>query len=159
MNGKLQEAEKKYNEAITIHRQLGNNRSLGIMLGNMGDLLILRKKWTKAEDSLQQSIEICDAVFPIAGAVFRGSMGLVMAQKGHINEARRLLKEGEKVLRDKNTIELGKLLCKSALIEHQVNNRETAESFFREAQEVAKRMKVNEKSELGQRLTELKRLF
>jgi tetratricopeptide (TPR) repeat protein len=159
MNGKLQEAEKKYHEAIAIHRELGNTRSLGIMLGNMGDLMFLRDKFDEAEKSLKQGIEICDEIFPMAGGAFRGSLGMVLAKKGRTEEARRLLKEGEEILRGSNAIELGKLLCKRAQIEHLSKQHHEASLFFREAKKIARKMKVNSKSELGQSLKELKALL
>ncbi len=92
---------------------------------------------TGAETHFQQAIAICDEVWPVAAGVYRGSFALLRAQQGAFDEARSLLAGGEPQVRRANKMELGKLLCKKARVEHLAGDPAAAETALGEAESIA----------------------
>ncbi len=150
--GRLPEALEHFQQAIAIAREVGNRRGEGITLGNLGDLLFSQGDLLSAEAHLRDAIAIGDETWPAAAGAFRGSLALIRAQQGAFDEARALLDKGDPQVRGVNKVELGKLLCKKAQIEHLAGDSDVAASALAEAETIAAEMNVTADSELGQAL-------
>ena len=103
-------------QAIDSARETGDKRSKGIQLGNLGDILVQQNRLEEAENVFRKAIPICDEAYPFAAGAFRGSLALLLAQKGQRGEALELLKVGEVQLL-KLPAEYAKLLCKKGQIQ------------------------------------------
>jgi predicted ATPase/serine/threonine protein kinase/tetratricopeptide (TPR) repeat protein len=151
--GQTTEALTCYEQALAIARETGNRRTEGIVLGNLGDLRYDRGESHAADQYLQQAIEIGDEVFPADAACFRSTLALVRAENGAIDEARTLLEKGDSQLRGIEPIELAKLLCKRARVEHLAGETTAASAALAEAETIAAEVEAGADSELGQELT------
>jgi hypothetical protein len=87
-----------------------------------------------AETHLLQAIEICDETMPFGAGAFRGSLALIRAEQGALDEARTLLDRGEPQLRGVHLMELGKFLRKKAQIEDLAGDPAAAAAALAEAE-------------------------
>ena len=84
-----------FEQSIDVACEIGHVRNEGVHLGNLGDSHIHLGRWGEAEDYLVRAIEICRrSHLPAAGA-FMGSLAWVYTKQSKMNEAQKLLKEGE----------------------------------------------------------------
>jgi predicted ATPase/class 3 adenylate cyclase/Tfp pilus assembly protein PilF len=157
--GHLQEALEAYRGALEIMREMGLRKLVGINLGNLGDLLFEQGDLSGAETHLQQAIEICDPIRPAAAGAFRGSLALLRVQQGAIDEARALLDRGDTQLRGVHKLELGRLLCKRARVEHLAGAPATAAAALAEAEAIAVEIETSDRSDLGKALAEARALL
>ena len=146
--GLLDEAMETCRTALQIHRSLGNPVQECIAMGNLGDIHVDRDEFEEANLLLRDAIRIGDEVLPAAAGAFRGSLGLVLAIQGNFEEARSMLLRGETALRDGNTLELGKLLCKRARVEVLAGEQKEAKASVEEAQFLAERLEVGPEGNL-----------
>jgi predicted ATPase/class 3 adenylate cyclase/Flp pilus assembly protein TadD len=152
--GCIPEALEHYQQALEIASEVGNRRNEGVSLGNLGDLLFSQGDLPSAETRLREAIAISDEVFPLASGAFRGSLALLRAQQGTFDEARALLDKGEAQLRGVHKLELGKLLCKKARVEHLAGDPAAAAFALAEAEAIAVELGAGAGSELGVALVE-----
>ena len=97
---------------------------------------------------------IGDETWTVAGGAFRGSLALIRAQQGAFDEARALLHKGEPQVRGVWKLELGKLLCKKARVEHLADDPAAAASALAEAESIATELDASPDSEFGKLLAE-----
>ncbi len=142
-----------YNKALAVAREVGNTRSEGVTLGNLGDFLFSQGDLPGSDSHLRDAIKICDESYPIAAGAFRGSLALLCAQQGQIEEATILLAEGEPQIRGVYKMELAKFLCKKAQVAHLANDPDQAAVALEEAKDIAKELAVLPESQLGKALT------
>ena len=152
-------AREYFEQALAIHREIGNRRVEGIMLGNLGDLLLCAGQESLAQSHFEQAIVICDELFPVAAGSFRGGLALLVSAQGDFDQARRLLARGEEQLRGKYRLELGKLLCKRGTIEHSAGDLHTAHTALAEASDIAEALGAAPDSELGRAVTALQAML
>jgi tetratricopeptide (TPR) repeat protein len=152
--GNIPEALEHYSRALAIHREVGNRRFEGVALGNLGDLLSSQGDLQSAEASLRGAIAIGDETLPVAAGAFRGSLALIRAQQGALDEARELLEMGESQVRGVYQLELGKLLCKKARVEHLAGDPSASATALAEAESIADELKIGPESDLGQLIVE-----
>ena len=152
--GRIPEALAHYQQALAIHREVGDRRVEGMVLGNLGDLLFSQGDLLFAGTHLRDAIAISDEFWPLAAGAFRGSLALIRAQQGAFDEARALLDKGEPQVRGVHKLELGKLLCKKARVEHLAGDPDAAASALSEAEAIAAELGGDPESELGQALAE-----
>ena len=107
----LESAIEHLRQAIQLAENMGEQGILAHHLGNLGDALVHFGELDEAEHAFRQSILIGDEAFPIVAGAFRGSLALLLAQRGGLNEALQLLEEGEGLLRIFPE-EHAKFLCK-----------------------------------------------
>ncbi len=157
--GRIQEALEHYHQALPIHRDVGDHPGEGIALGNLGDLLFDQGDLGAAETHFQQAIAIIEELFPIAAGAFRGSLALIRAHQGDFDKARSLLGRGEPQLRGTHALELGKLLCKKARVEHLAGDSSAAAAALAEAETVAIEMGASLDSELTHTLAEARKIL
>jgi len=157
--GRTSEALEHYQQALAIAREMGDRRSEGVTLGNLGDLLFFQGDRLAAETHLLLAIEIGDETVPAAAGAYRGSLALIRAQQGAFDEARTLISQGEPQVRGVYRMELGKLLCKKAKIEHLAGDPAAAALALAEAQVIAEELGADPESELGAALTEARALL
>ena len=150
--GEYDKAIELYKQALTISRELEAKHSIGIQLGNLGDLFYLVNKWGKAKEHLKQSIQIFRSIkFPLGRSVFQASLALILAQEGHIDEALNLLSKDREVIKV-HRLEYGKYLCKEAMVFHIAQRFDEAEQNLDDAIETAKLLKVKSNSELAKHI-------
>jgi predicted ATPase/Flp pilus assembly protein TadD len=154
VEGRMDQARRHFERALVIHRECGDRGSQGIDLGNLGDLAYGEGDLPSAAHHLEQAIGICDEVIPAAAGAFRGSLSLICGRQGDITKARELLAKGEAALRDVNALELAKLLCKRAKIEHLAGDPAESEGAIAEAESIARQLDAGPDSELGQVLAD-----
>jgi len=147
-----------YQQALAVAREAGYLRGQGVALGNLGNILLSKGDLVSAEAHLQDAITISDQAIPHAAAAFRGSLAVLRATLGAFDEARALLAQAEPQLRAEQTtthekVELGKLLCKKARVEHLAGNPHVAASTLAEAETIAAELEAGIDSELGKAIT------
>ena len=150
--GHTSAALQHYHQALAVAREVGNRRSEGVTLGNLGDFLFEQGDLHTSEAHLRDAIALSDESYPLAAGAFRGSLALVRAMEGDLDEARWLLSQGEPQVRGVHRMELGKFLCKKAQVGVLANEAELAVKALSEADAIAVAMKVKPDSDLGQAL-------
>ena len=157
--GRILEAVEHTEAALAITRELGDRRSEGNNLGNLGDLLLEHGDWEAAGRSFEQAISIGDDTWPVMAGVFRGSLALVRARAGKIEESRALLARGEEQLRGVHFFELGKLLCKRGRIEYDCGQLGAAGRTLVEVENIASELGLGADSELDRAIGALRALI
>jgi len=157
--GRVLEAMEHTEAALAITRELGDRRSEGNNLGNLGDLLLEHGDWEGAGRSFEQAISIGDDTWPVMAGVFRGSLALVRARAGKLEEARSLLARGEEQLRGVHSFELGKLLCKRGRIEYDGGELGAAGRTLVEVERIASELGLGADSELDRAVGALRTLL
>ena len=102
---------------------------------------------------LLQAIEICDESTPFAGGSFRGSLALLYARQGNIEEVKIVLEVGEPLVAVYAS-EYGKFLCKKTKVYHLTKQTKEAEKALDHAQTIAIEINAAEDSELGKAIAE-----
>ena len=157
--GNIPEALEHYSQALAIHREVGNRRFEGVALGNLGDLLSSQGDLQSAEASLRGAIAIGDETLPVAAGAFRGSLSLIRAQQGALDEARELLEMGESQVRGVYQLELGKLLCKKARVEHLAGDPSASATALAEAESIDAELAAGPDSDLGRALADAREII
>jgi hypothetical protein len=103
-----------------------------------------------------EPVAVGDETWPAAAGAFRGSLALLRARQGAIDEARALLTRGEQQLRGVHALELGKLLCKRGEVERLAGDLDAARAARDEAASIAARIEAGPDSELGRALAALR---
>jgi tetratricopeptide (TPR) repeat protein len=152
----MDEATAHLEQALTIHRHVGNRRGEGVTLGNLADLLQRRGDLDGATKRLEQAIAICDSSFPAAAGSGRGRLAVIRAKAGDLELARALLNRGEEQLRNVHALETGKLLCRRGEVEYMAGALAHAMEALTEAESIAGQLEVGEESSLGQAISDLR---
>jgi tetratricopeptide (TPR) repeat protein len=152
--GDIPTAIEKTLQALSIARKIGDKRNAGIHVGNLGELFLDDGQLDEAEAAFREGISVCDTSLPPAAGAFRGSLGLLLAKQGQINEARDLLTTGEPQVAPMPD-EHGKFLCKKAQVLLIAGEPEAAMVSHDQAREVWAHLGLNERSDLGRALKEL----
>ena len=153
--GQYEEALKYIQQALRIAREVGNKIVEGINLGNLGDIFLILNRLEESKTHLLQAIDICDESTPFAGGSFRGSLALLYARQGNIEEAKRVLAVGEPLVAV-YALEYGKFLCNKAKVYHLGKRRKEAEKALEHAKAIATEINATEDSELGEAIAETK---
>ena len=95
-----------------------------------------------------------DETIPAAAGAFRGSLGLLLARQGQLDEAQVLFRAGEPQVRSVPS-EYAKFLCKKGHLCHMAGNRDGAMAALTQAREIATELKVTEESVVGRALVAL----
>jgi len=154
--GRAERALAHFQEALGIHRELGEQSYESLVLINLGDLLLEQGALDEAEQRLRAAIELGDQTWRVVAGAARGSLALIRAQRGDLDEARALLKRGEAQLRGRHAIELGKLLCKRGEIALRSAEPTVARAALSEAETIASEVGAGPDSELGQAIDALR---
>jgi predicted ATPase/serine/threonine protein kinase/Tfp pilus assembly protein PilF len=133
------EGRRHLETALAIHREVGSRRSEGIILGRIATTDLQNARLEEAGASFEAAIAIHREV---GNQRWEGTalvnLGSVYYNQGRIAEARDALARGEAVLRAvKALIEIPKVLCVRADLEHEVGNLSLARDLLREAEELA----------------------
>ena len=149
-------AQSRYEIALKIAKEVGNTRSEAICLGNLGALLSKKGELDRGSRMLTRAIQTQDKLQPSSAGAFRGSLALIRAKQGDIEEARGLLDKGEQQLRGVNQEELGLLLCSRGEVECIAGEMMQAEHALNEAEEICAQLKVRPESQLAQATNQLR---
>ena len=176
--GRVEEARRCYLEALTIHREFGDRRSQGVVLGNLGvlhnrmgrneesrayNLGTLRQmegQREEAREHYEAAIAILREVqVPRQEAIVLCSLGSLHDEEGRVEEARASFVESERLLREVDEIiELGNTLCTHGVMEWRLGETETARAKLREAEELAVRAEAGPESAFGSKVAEFRSL-
>ena len=141
--------------ALDIHREVGDRRSQGIHLGNLGDALYHLGRLDEAETALRGAIVVGDETSPHVAGAFRGSLALLLAHQAQLGEAWAQLKLGEAQV-EGYPEEYAKFLCKKGHICLSAGRPEEAIEALRRAQQIAAELSVGAQSQVGRSLEQLK---
>ena len=125
----FEESISYYNQSLEISRNIGDKRGEGIDLGNLGWSYLRLEKFKEAEACLNEAINICKEVCPPAAGAFYGSMGLLQATQGNIEEASKCIELGEPLI-SLMPPEYGKFLCKKIRILHMNNQQKRLKRLY-----------------------------
>jgi predicted ATPase/serine/threonine protein kinase/tetratricopeptide (TPR) repeat protein len=154
LEGKPDEARVLYEYTVRLAEVTGLSIVAKIAVGNLGDLLLSQGQLEESRSCLEEAIEGLDALGHNSSGAFRGSLAWVCAQMSDCDAARTLLEQGEEQLRGVWMVELGRLLCRRARVEHLAGCNEHAQSALGEAQQIAEQLGGGPDSDLGQLITE-----
>ena len=152
--GLFEEAWTNFEKSLAISREVGNRRGEGATLGNLGDLMVRRGETLRAERYLRDAVAICDENFSMAAGAFRGSLALICAQQGQVQEALAMLEVGEGQLRGAREVEFGKFLCKKTRVECLGADVEAAARSLQEAEAIWERLGGSPNSDLSMAIGE-----
>jgi len=152
--GRTAEALDFFEQSLALTSVSGDRPSEGVNRGNLGDLMLSLGKLPEAEAHLIEAVAICDDTWPVAAGCFRGSLALICARRGAFAEARSLLDQGEPQVRRGSKLELGKLLCKWALIEEMAGDPGAATAALAEAESIVAELGSHQDMALGELLAE-----
>jgi tetratricopeptide (TPR) repeat protein len=159
--GQLPEAQKHFETALAIARDVGDRRVEGAILYNLG--LVHQELGAIAEARRHYEAALANARevhYPTAQGVVFGSLGDILAKEGRFEEARELLKSGECTLREAgDRFELAKLLCIRGRIEAALGDRTSAQSALAEAETLAMAIVAGADCELTTKIAELRVLL
>ena len=150
--GLYEDAISRYQQSIEIAQAIENKATEGITLGNLGDALLLMRRTEEGKQTLLSSIELCNDFFPLGASVFKASLAVQLAHEGCLDEAVALLDGGEKAMKNVPK-ELGKFLCKKALVHLLCNDIYTATSALQDARRISSKLKVKENSVLARAIS------
>ena len=158
LEGRREEGRSHVEAALVIHREVGNRRSEGVNLGRLGHYFDEAGQIEEAlacyEASRVIHRELGDQRWE---GVALGNLGNLYHQQGRIPEAREALTQGEALLRAvKTLIELPKVLCVRAELEHGVGDVALARDLLHEAEALAAQTGVVPNSQLGRMLAKLR---
>jgi tetratricopeptide (TPR) repeat protein/serine/threonine protein kinase len=151
-------AVEYFTQAIQIAREIGDKRGEGINLGNLGDTFVKIAQLDKAEDAFQKAILINDQASPPAAGVFRGSLALLLAQKGQRDDAQTLLEIGEPQVATYPS-ELAKFLCKKGQVQLLAGEPEAAHKALDQAKAIATEHKFGADGDVAEAINELTALL
>ena len=138
-------------QALAIAR-LEDRRFEVMHLGNLGDAFVKVDRLDEAEAAFREAIPIGDQAFPTAAGAFRGSLALLLAKQGPLDEVQTLLEFGETQV-DEHPEEHAVSLQKAARPPGWRCRRALA--ALNQAQKIVAELKVSDDSEVGQALAEL----
>jgi len=157
--GDRQGAAAHYRAALKIHRETGNRRGEGVVLGQIGELHHALGEFEQAfahyDEALRIHREVGNRRFE--GGVL-GALGTLLVGQGQIEAGLQALEAGERLLRQvDDPLELAKLLCVKSSTALAGGNADTARSALAEAESISARLGVEPTSDLRKRIETLRR--
>jgi tetratricopeptide (TPR) repeat protein len=143
-----------YTRAVDCARELGDQTSEGVFTGNLGETFTALGWQAEAESALRESIDLCDGVIPAAGGAFRGSLAVLLAERGQSSEAHDLIRIGQEQVQS-IPAEHAKFLCKAGQVYHLSGDSNGAIAALEQARVLANELKATENSEVGRALAKL----
>jgi tetratricopeptide (TPR) repeat protein len=153
-DGQHEQAIEHFDRANRILQEVGDMVNQGSCLGNMGDALFNIGRYDEAESALRKAINICDDTFPMAAGAFRGSLALMLAQQGRLDETSKLFQAGEPQVAPRPD-EYAKFICKKGLVSHMNGAIEETQEALRAAKKLAAQLQTDDDSEVNQLIAKL----
>jgi predicted ATPase/Tfp pilus assembly protein PilF len=157
--GRTEAGRTRFERALTIHREVGNRRSEGITLIKLGHIHLEQGRTEDARALFEAAL----VIHRQAGdhrweGIVLGNLGSLHLQEGRIAEAQDALARGEALLRaSKAVIDLPKLLCVRAELEHSIGNVTLAQTLLHDIEALAASCGTAPESELGRMLASLRK--
>jgi len=131
------------------------------VLVNLGNLHTHQHRPEMARPALDTALEIFRQVGDGRGeGVALASVGEMLLAEDRFDEARAVLARGEELLRQfEELVELGRLLCLRATLEHRLGDAAAARTALEAAEALARQVGAGPTSELGQQLAAVRRLL
>ena len=96
--GEPAKAEAHYDQALSIHRNIGNRLGEAAALGNLGLVYLLRGEFGRAEESHKQALEIAREIGNRLGeAAALGNLGLVYRRRGELDRAKEHFRQAQAI--------------------------------------------------------------
>ena len=157
----FKDAQRYYLEALEMYEGTKEMSRIASVCISLGELFLKLGNLEDAESYLNRAIGISKN---IDIAWIRGRANYFYADlclanndipkcKEHLERARRIFKDS------KDDFGLAKMLCHQSEFEYQTGAREDSKKSFLDAQDIARRLNVNEFTELGQRVKKLSNYF
>ena len=156
--GRMEEARSHYDQALAIHREVGNRRFEGLELGNLGNLHREQRRFQEAHAHYEQALAILREVGQrrFEGIVLRDLSDLFV-QQGRINEARETLRAGEALQGEvDDRLEIAKLRCIRGRAETTAGDIDLAHSTLTEVETMANAIGAGPDSALGHEIAKLR---
>ena len=154
-------AEKYYLEALKMYQETKETFRIASVCISLGELFLKLEKLKDAEEYLVQAVEISNSI-DIAWIKGRANCfyaDLCLA-KNDIPNVKKYLKKAKLVFKDsKDDFGLAKMLCHQSEFEYQTGNKADSKKSFLEASDIAKRLKINEFTELGIKIKKISNYF
>jgi Tfp pilus assembly protein PilF len=152
-------ARAHFENALVIHREVGNRGFQGIVLGNMGKLHCEEGRMEAARacfhDALTIHRELGDRRHE---GITLGNLSVLLARQGQVREARDGFRTADALLREiDDGSELAKLLCARGAFEVGTGDAAAARSVLAEAEKIAVAIGAGPGSELGREIAKLRR--
>lgn len=154
---RLEESKTHLLQALGIAREAGERSAEGIILGNLGEVLLRLHRLEEGKECLLRAIEICAIAIPSASGTFRGILALLYATEGSFEKSFEVLEVGEPLVAI-YPLEHGKFLCTKAKVYHLAEQPKETEIALEHAKAIATELNATEDSELGKAIAET-RLF
>ena len=156
--GRFEEANDHFDQSIDLAEQIDNQWLRGIHLGNKGNLLMVTGDYNESEPILLEAIAICDETFLAAAGSFRGSLALLKAKTGDLENAYKLLEAAESQVKS-HTTEYAKFTCITGQVCFLSGDTQGAQKALEEAKEIASEIRYSKTSALSQFLADLESLL
>jgi tetratricopeptide (TPR) repeat protein len=135
--GRFEEARALYEQALALHREIGDRRNEGVALGNLAGILLHQGRLEEAGQCCEQALAVHRAVGNrrSIGNALNNLSGVRQAQ-GRLAEARRLLDESLEVLGETGDCfyQAHALLALAVLERYSGSGPEPPERFLDEAE-------------------------
>jgi tetratricopeptide (TPR) repeat protein len=157
--GNLETALRHFRGTLKVHREYGDSRGTGIVLGNLGFLLFKLDRMEEAQVTLEEAIRIMsDSKLGSAVGAFRGALARVLARKGLLAEALKLLELGEPQVQS-NPAEFIKFICNKGCVQLLNDEFNGAVGSLDRVRTLTTEMGLSTHSEVAQSTAELERLL
>ena len=153
-SGELKVAIDHYEIALEIWKSIGDVGNEGTTRGNLGLALHQLGRLHEGRAMLEEAIEVCGDSVPLAVGFCCGALAQILAEQGEMEQAHRLLDRGEPLL-DGYRVELGKFFCRKGVVQCLDGQTESAQGSLSQATEIARELKVNERSDLARAIAGL----
>jgi tetratricopeptide (TPR) repeat protein len=156
--GKYEPAVEYLTQAVQVFEELGDLRNQSIFLGNKGDSLVQIGRASDAIEAFERAIALGDRAYRLSAGVFRGSLALLLARRGEVDEARTLVEIGEPLV-ESVPEEHAKFLCKKGQIGQLIGDPLRAREALEQAQEIATELDLADDSEVSRAVAGLMTLL
>ncbi|MEE2750181.1 MAG: adenylate/guanylate cyclase domain-containing protein [Myxococcota bacterium] len=151
---RFEEAGLNYMLAVGCAREVGDRSYHAVLQGNWGTMLKQHGDPEAAQQKLEYAIEVCDDIWPSGAGAFRGTLAQIFAQRGDLETAHTLLKQGEEQLVGVNLPALGSHYLHWAEVEHIAGNPTERDQALMQARDVEAKLSKEGASELSRSIEE-----
>ncbi len=161
LGGALTAARACFDEALLLARRSGAVNGEALALLNLGETSLAEGDPDGAEAPLQAAAALCDRhSLEQTGCYVRRARAAVCSARGELDEARRLLQEGEAAARAGGFLDvLALTLCRRVEVELRAGARSAAEEALGEATRLSDEVQATPRSQLGRELAAAKESF
>lgn len=157
--GRIEQAREHFETALAIANEVGHRRHAGFLLESLGDLHLRQGRLDESRSNYEQALAISREVGNRRSEAFVTSgLGEILERQGMIFQAREAVRAGEALLRSLGLPQdIAKILCIRGRLDLACEDTAAAREALIEAESVAQSMGAGAESELGNKITLLRR--